>query len=213
MQSGPTDDHADSGPPTASATGPLVRRAREGDVSSFARLYERIAPSLHTWADLRIRPALRVRLEPSDVVQEVWCRAWRQMPSFDPEATPFRPWIFRIAKNVLLEAFRLLERQAGGGGAPGPTTRLFVLENLPDDATAISRRMARDENLASFGEMLRKLDEDDQKLVVHCGLEGLTHKEVAGRLNLSADAVAKRWQRLRTRLHERGLPEELFLEV
>jgi RNA polymerase sigma-70 factor (ECF subfamily) len=214
MLSGAPEDFP-SGPADlpSQETGRLVRAARDGDVSGFAGLYERIAPSLHTWAELRIRPALRARLEPSDVVQEVWCRAWRKMPSFDPEATPFRPWIFRIAKNVLLEAFRLMERQSGGPATPGPTTRLFLLENLPDDATAISRRMARDENLAAFGEMLRSLDEDEQKLVLHCGLEGMTHEEVAGRMNLSADAVAKRWQRLRASLFVRGLPVGLFLVV
>jgi RNA polymerase sigma-70 factor (ECF subfamily) len=189
----------------------LVRAAREGDISSFARLYDRIAPAVHTWADLRLRPSLRARCEPADIVQEVWCRAWRSLDKLDPD-TPFRPWIFRIAKNVLLEALRHAQGAAEGQGSPGPTTRLFALENLPDDATAISLRVARDGELQAFATLVRSLDEEDRALVLHCGLEGLGYREVATRLEISVEAVAKRWQRLRARLLERGLPRVVFLD-
>ena len=33
-----------------------VRSARNGDAGDFARLYEHIAPAVHTWAALRLRP-------------------------------------------------------------------------------------------------------------------------------------------------------------
>ncbi len=206
----PPDPDASAGNVPAE-TRRLVRAAREGDISSFARLYERIAPAVHTWAELRLRPTVRARCEPADIVQEVWCRAWRALDKLDAD-TPFRPWIFRIAKNVLLEALRQTQGAAEGLGSPGPTTRLFALENLPDDATAISRRLVIDEELKAFAALVRTLDEEDRALVVHCGLEGLGHREVAARLGITADAVAKRWQRLKARLFERGLPQVLFLD-
>jgi len=193
------------------ATQSLIRAAKGGDASSFERLYERIAPALYTWAELRVRPGMRSQLEPADVVQEVWCRAWRALERFDPETVPFRLWIFRIAKNVLLEAFRQLgnpdRRKAGAGG---PSTRMFALQNLPDSVTAVSQRLVRDESLKAFDAMVRSLDEEDQKLVVHVGLEGLPYREAAERLGLSREAVAKRWQRLRTKLLEKGLPGQLL---
>ena len=77
-------------------TGMWLAEVKNGDGDSFGRLYEHIAPALLTWAEFRIRPEQRQHVDPSDVVQEVWFRAWRQMESFDPEATPFRFWIFRI---------------------------------------------------------------------------------------------------------------------
>jgi RNA polymerase sigma-70 factor (ECF subfamily) len=187
-----------------------IRRAQAGDAGSFAQLYERIAPALQTWADLRIRPAQRAFLEPQDVVQEVWLRAWRALDDFDVEGVPFRLWVFRVAKNVLLEAFRQMRQADRGGVATGPSTRLFALQNLPDSATAISQRVARDENLRVFSDSIRALPEDDRKLVMHCGLEGLPYQEVADRLELSYEAVAKRWQRLRTRLITSGLPQTLL---
>ena len=111
---------------------------------------------------------------------------------------------------MLLEAVRasrLAQRQRGG---PGPTTRLFALHNLPDSATAVSRRMASDESIDAFTARVRGLEQEEQKLVLHCGLEGLPYKDVAQRMELSTDAVAKRWQRLRARLVQLGLPQHLL---
>jgi RNA polymerase sigma factor (sigma-70 family) len=190
----------------------LVRAARNGDESAFGRLFDQLAPALYTWVDLRLRTDRGSRVEPGDVVQEVWLRAWRGLERFDPDEVPFRPWIFRVAKNVLLEAWRQASRTRQAGGM-GPTTRLFALENLPDEATSISRRLARDESLAQFGERVRALSEEDRKLVVHCGLEGMARKDVAARMGLSTEAVNKRWQRLRDRLAEAGIPEHLTFET
>lgn len=186
----------------------LARAAREGDAQRFGELYARIAPALFTWASLRIRPAMRGALDPEDVVQEVWCRAWKSIDRYDPDETPFRLWVFRIAKNVLLEGFRKLRR--GGEPAAGPTTRLFQLQNLPDSATAVSRKVARHEGIAVLLEWVEALDDEDRQLFVHCGLEGLSYAEVAERMQLQRDTIAKRWQTLRARIASFGAPRELL---
>jgi len=190
----------------------LVRKAKGGDAGSFGDLYEKIAPALYTWADLRIRREFRQHVSPEDVVQEVWCRAWKIFDKFDPDNGSFRYWVFRVAKNVLYEALRILKDPAsthGGGG----TTRVLMLQNVPDDATQITMRVARDESLSKCADWIRSLPEEDRKLVVHCGLEGLTYIETAERLDIAKEAVAKRWQRLRERLREQPIPQQLFSEI
>jgi RNA polymerase sigma-70 factor (ECF subfamily) len=197
-------DGAPEEPPTDAETQRLARAAQGGEIDRFAVLYERIAPAVYTWAALRIRPAMRRDVDPQDVVQEVWCRAWKALPAYDPERIAFRPWVFRIAKNVLLEALRKLQRNPSPAGGPGPTTRIFQLQNLPDSASSISQRVARDEGVRTILEWVEGLDEEDRKLFVHCGLEGLTYAQVGERLQLHRETVAKRWQGLRRRLEKLG---------
>jgi RNA polymerase sigma factor (sigma-70 family) len=197
-------------------TGELAAEAHAGDVARFGELYERIAPSLYTWAELRIRPELRRWIDPQDVVQEVWCRAWRIFPDFDPVEGTFRYWIFRVAKNVLLEAFRKLDSpgfksRAGNGASPG--NGIFELGDVPDSATAISRRVAREETLQLFSRWVQSLEDEDRMLLIHHGLEGLSQAEVADRLSLNRETVAKRWQRLLARVAEQKLPRDLFSAV
>lgn len=196
--------------PLSGVTQRWLATARGGDADGFARLYEHIAPAVHTWAELRIRPEQRAVIEPGDLVQEVWFRAWRQLPSFDPAATPFRFWVFRIAKNVLLEATRTSQRAERAGS--GSSERLRALDALADSITGVSVRLARDEVLERFRAAVAALEPDEQKLVLHCGLEGLPYKDVAPRLGVSIEALAKRWQRLRARLAAHDLPEFLLAE-
>ena len=184
-----------------------LSQAQSGDEAGFASLYEHIAPSLHTWASLRIRPQQRAFIDPADLVQEVWMRAWRQMESFEGDGQYFRFWIFRIAKNVLLEGIR---RGQNAQAVGGPSTRLQHAQGVPDQATAVSQRVARDERLALFREKVAALPEDERKLVLHCGLEGLPHAQVAQQLDITEGAVTKRWQRLRTKLQASDLPEYLL---
>ena len=186
--------------------GPLDKQSDE----TFAQHYERIAPALYAWASLRVRPSFRGRLDPEDVLQEVWVRALEVHESRDPSRGSFRAWIFAVAKNVLFEAFRKLE--GAGGGLGGPSTRARLLANLPDQATAISRRVARDEGLRLFLDRVGRLPREDRMILIHCGLEGLTHAETATRLGLTRDTVAKRWQRLRAKLEGERLPRELLGE-
>lgn len=188
----------------------LALQAKIGDSARFAELYERIAPSLYTWADLRIRPELRQWIDPGDVVQEVWCRAWRAFEGFDAANTSFRFWVFRIAKNVLLEAFRKLDNPTYKARSRDASSRALELVDVPDSATAVSRRVSKDESLKLVAKWVASLDEEDRMLLIHHGLEGLTQAEVAERLQLGRETVAKRWQRLCARIAEQKLPRELF---
>ena len=199
-------------PETEPETLRLVREAKGGDAGSFGALYEKIAPALYTWADLRIRKEFRQHVSPEDVVQEVWCRAWKIFEKFDPDNGSFRYWIFRVAKNVLYEALRVLKdpgTSPGGGG----TTRVLVLDNVPDDATRITMRVSRNESLSHCSDWIRSLSDEDRMLVIHCGLEGLTYEETGERLAIGKEAVAKRWQRLREKLREQPIPQKLLSEL
>lgn len=198
-------------PVAGDSTRDLARGAKRGEEGRFAELYERIAPAVHAWATLRIRPEMRGQVDPEDVVAEVWCRAWKAFAKFDVEGASFRAWVFQIAKNVMLEAFRKAQRAAPGGAGAGPSTRLFQLQNVPDSATEVSRRMARDEGLQALLEWAKGLEEDEQKLFLHCGLEGMSYAEVAERMQLEYDTVAKRWQKLRERVERFAVPRDLLV--
>ena len=186
-----------------------LQRVRSEGESAFNELYAEVAPALFAWARVRIRAGRGVHLDPSDLVQEVWCRAWRGLDDL-AEDIPLRPWLFRIAKNVLLEALRSHQRDNRSGGM-GPTTRHMVLHNAPDFATTVSRRMMRDENLAAFDRALQGMPTSERDLIVLCGLEGLPLQDVAARLGLGLEAVTKRWQRLRGRLSTESGPADLLL--
>ena len=185
----------------------MVARVRGGDGARFDELYERIVPALVGWAALRIRPELHARLDPEEIVQETWFRAWSGFGAFDARQATFRAWIFGIAKNVLLEGLRGL-RDAGEGS----TARVTSFEARPDEVTSLTRRVARADVLQHFLARVRTLGEDEQTLTILCGLEGLSCAEAGERMGISHEAAGKRWRRLRAEIASRDLPRELLAD-
>ncbi len=214
----PDPTPADPPPPDPddeSVTRHLARGAQAGDEARFSALCERLAPALYGWSVLRIPPELRARLQPEDLMQDVWLRALSAFGSYDADRGPLRPWLFQVAKYTLLDALRRgrvrvqprQEPAPDGGSDAGGGARL---SQVPDDATAVSQRVARRDDVAAFLAHVETLPEEDRDLLVHHGLEGLSLGQAAERLGLEKAAAQKRWQRLRARLAEHGWPEGMF---
>lgn len=165
----------------------------------FEALFAEVAPALYAWAELRIRPNLRARLDPQDLVQEVWIRGMQGFARFDERGVAFRAWAFRIGKNVLMECIRATRNDIVDTPG-GVTSRMLALEGVPQDVTSFTQRVAREESVRAFLGEAGSLAEVDRMLLLHCGLEGETCAEAAVKLGLSEDAAIKRWQRLKARL-------------
>lgn len=187
--------------------GATQRFVREGGRARFRELYERLAPALYVWASVRIPRALRHRLDPEDLLQEVWFRAYEKMDTYDPERAPFRAWMYGIAGNVLRTQLRGIARHRT---EQADTLNSAVAADLRDEATTVSRRVARDEGVRSLVKFLDGLDEPERKLLVLRGLEGLPHEEVGQRLDISASAAQVRWHRLREQLKLSSALEEIL---
>lgn len=182
--------------------------ADDGGATPFPVCWAQVAPALHTWARLRVRPGLAARIDPEDLVQEVCCRAYQGFAGYDAARGPFRGWVFGIANHVLRAALIDLQR-APRSRPPALDEASCFLDRVPDDATRASQRAARDDTLQSFLDQAGTWGEEEQRLLVYRGLEGLPLEEVAELLGLGLEAVKKRWQRLRAKLRDAKAPADL----
>lgn len=181
-----------------------------GAKPSFESLYADVAPALYAWAELRIRPQLRARLDPQDLVQEVWLRGIKGFARWDASESSFRAWIFKIGKNVMLEALRALRTENAAQPGWSPTTKMLALDGVPQSVTSFTQRLAREDAIKEFLAHANELEEQDRMILIHCGLEEETCAEVGTKLGLSEDATIKRWQRLRGKLRERPYAQSLL---
>jgi RNA polymerase sigma-70 factor (ECF subfamily) len=198
----------DPGQPSPPRTQSIVERVCAGDRERFGDLYDRIAPSIYTWARLKLRVSSFPCFQPEDIVQETWLRALCAFSTYDPHAAPFRRWIYGIVRNVMCEALRAIGRQLPELRSPGlGGSSIFDLDALPKEVTSLSERVARDESIGRFAEKLESLDAEERTLVSLRGLEGLSFGEIARFMQISEEAARKRWERLRRRLIQSGPPE------
>lgn len=79
----------------------LARRAARGDERAFAELVRRHGPPLHNFAYRMVGDAD----DAADVAQQAFVQAYLHLPARRPEL-PFRPWLFRIARNLCVDRIR-----------------------------------------------------------------------------------------------------------
>jgi RNA polymerase sigma-70 factor, ECF subfamily len=75
--------------------------ARDADVA-VRQLYARHAVALRGYVE-RFCPD---GASADDIVQETFIRAWRHLPELTGDGRPVRPWLFRVARNLLIDASR-----------------------------------------------------------------------------------------------------------
>jgi len=72
--------------------------------AAIRQLYSRHAEALHAYVERFCAD----RTSADDVVQETFIRAWRNLPKLSADDRPIRPWLFRVARNLLIDADRAL---------------------------------------------------------------------------------------------------------
>jgi RNA polymerase sigma-70 factor (ECF subfamily) len=81
----------------------VVRYESASDADAAVRqLYARHATALHVYVE-RFCPD---GASADDIVQETFIRAWRHLPQLTADNRSARPWLFRVARNLLIDASR-----------------------------------------------------------------------------------------------------------
>ena len=86
----------------------LVRRAKEGDQTAFARLYEGHFDRIYRYVALRIGD----KIEAEDMTQQVFLNALKSISTFRWKGVPFAAWLFRIAHNQVVDYLRKKKKRA-----------------------------------------------------------------------------------------------------
>ena len=74
-----------------------------GDADAAVRqLYSQHAKALYSY----VRRFCQDQASADDIVQETFIRAWRHLPQLCGDDQPVRPWLFRVARNLLTDADR-----------------------------------------------------------------------------------------------------------
>jgi RNA polymerase sigma-70 factor (ECF subfamily) len=85
----------------ANADAPRNGLADDAD-GAIRQLYSQHAQALHGY----VRRFCPYQASADDIVQETFIRAWRHLPQLRANGRPIRPWLFRVARNLLTDADR-----------------------------------------------------------------------------------------------------------
>jgi len=172
------------------ATAELVAAARNKDAAALQQLLVRNLPELEAFVRLRMGATLRKLMTAPDLVQSVCREVLEDLGDFEFRGEgPFRHWLFVRAENKLREKHRYhhaekRDRQKAVSLAQATTAfTAYLTLHTPSKALQVQETMRRVE--AAFDQ----LPEDYREAVTLQRLCGLSHAEIAQRMNRSEGAV------------------------
>jgi len=188
----------------------LERLRCDGD-QGLAAVFGQYRDRLERMVALRMDPRLRGRLDPADVLQEVYLDASKRLAAYvaSPEAPVF-VWLRGIAANTLTDLHRRhLAAQARDAGREvslglgvGSTTSGWLAGQLAGSVTSPSQVAIREETAAQLAAAIDQMDELDREVLLLRHFELLRNHEVAMILGISENAASNRYVRALARLRE-----------
>lgn len=164
----------------------LVRRAQEGDRSSFEQLYRMHAGSIYALC-LRLS---RKPQEAEEMTQEVFVRAWERLERFRSPGH-FAAWLKRVAVNLTITARRTVARR----GEPQP---LFEEYGVPGDDRGVRISGAR----VDLEKAIAALPGGARTVFVLHDIHGYRHGEIAEMTGTAMGTTKAQLHRARKRLRE-----------
>jgi RNA polymerase sigma-70 factor (ECF subfamily) len=150
-----------------------------GDRSAFVELFGRYAGRIKGF----LMRAGASEADAEEVVQEVMVAIWRRAATFDPELAAPSTWIFTIARNRRIDLVRKARRPE-----PDPRDPLFQPDPEPQGVDRLSA--AEREKRVRAG--LATLAPEQRRVMAAAFYDGLSHGEIAARLDLPLGTVKSR---------------------
>lgn len=162
----------------------LLARVVKGDQQAFSQLYEQSSLLLYSMA-VRI---LRDHEQAAELLQEVYLEVWRKVARYDVgRGTPIA-WLITLTRSRAIDRLRArASKPHAGESLEGPSAP-HVADRNPGPFEA----QADQELRKLVGEALNSLPEAQQQAIELAYYEGLTHMEIAARLNQPLGTVKTR---------------------
>jgi RNA polymerase sigma-70 factor (ECF subfamily) len=176
---------------------PLLERIRQGDTDALAEFIEGHRRQLLAYIERQLGAALRRKLEPEDIFQEVSADAVRAHGAMDlAERDPFS-WLCQLAERRIIDAHRRFfdaqKRDAGRevnlGGGGDSTETPGIINLLVASMTTPSQAFSRNARELRVQTAVATLPEEQREVLRLRYVEGWPTKQIAEKLGKSDVAI------------------------
>ena len=163
----------------------VIARIQAGDVQKFEHLVKNYQEPL-----FRFVANLAGHSNVEDLVQDIFVSAFSHLDTFDPDRASFRTWIYRIARNRVLNEKK--------------KRREILFADAPERATGRtpSDDLLEKEAFERLDEAFGRLPFRERVIFVMAEIEGLSYKQIARVENLALGTVKSRLFRAKERLRK-----------
>jgi RNA polymerase sigma-70 factor (ECF subfamily) len=193
----------------------LLGEIAAGRPEAFDRLFDRHRRHLLGVVKQRISPSLQARVDPSDVVQEIYIQAASQLQDYlARRPMPFRLWLRKTVQQRLrkLTEHHAAARRSNEREEPLPNrSSVLLARRLVGIVPSASREASDRERAHRVRQALQRLNDDDREILLLRYLEQISNQEIAFLLEIDPATASRRSGRALIRLgrilHSMGIGE------
>lgn len=186
----------------------LIQQFRNGLSAAGNQLLKNYEPYLKLLARVQMESRFAAKFDPADVAQQAMIQAVRDFKDFRGQTdAEFAAWLRQILAHVLAHEIRRYsgtqKRDIGRELSLDQTINESAQrlgDILPATATSPTQAVVRQERQLQLAQALERLPEDYREIIVLRHLEGLSHADIATRMNRNPGAVRMLWVRALARL-------------
>lgn len=166
----------------------LMQRVQAGDVGAFEVLYDRFSADAFGFARAICGDSDRAE----EAVQDGFLAVWRARASFNPSRGSARAWLLSVIRYRSFDVMRRTRRDDGLRASDEQLDYIQALGSISNDA-------AQHDEAGRVRSSLLGLPAAQREVITLAYFGGLTHTEIAARLQLPAGTVKGR---MRLGLHK-----------
>lgn len=154
----------------------LVERAKNRDVEAFGSLYDFYVSGIYRYTYYRVGS----KEDAEDLTEEVFLKALEAIGRFTWREVPFSAWLYRIARNTVVDHFRRKTRRVQvvlEEGVMAPETT--------EPVALVAAKLSQEE----VQRAISRLTDDQQQVVILKFFVGLSNSEVANFIGKTEGAV------------------------
>jgi RNA polymerase sigma-70 factor (ECF subfamily) len=155
----------------------LLEHAKLGQSEAYGELYERYSRAVFRY----IFAHLNNRMDAEDLTEEVFLRVYRTISSYREQGVPFLAFLFKVARNVLIDFYRQTGR---AGGHMSIEEKSFADYHTDPGETAIANLEHQE-----VRQTLEKLRDDYRTVLILRFLSGLSPEETGEVMGRTPGAV------------------------
>lgn len=159
----------------------LVDRARDGDSTAFASLYDRYVERVYRFVLYRVSGDSALA---EDITSEVFLRALRKIKGFTWQGRDVGAWFLTIARNLVLDHFKSGRHRLESVGFEAPQAGGVGDEVVDAEDEALARISAGDLHKA-----ISQLGTEQQEVIYWRFLQGYSVNEAAAAMGKSDGAI------------------------
>lgn len=169
----------------------------------LGKLIENQRPHLRRFIRCRINAKLASRIDASDIIQEVYVRAYRGLNNYlNKPSVPPVVWIRQLSKQIICEIHRKNFRTVRSPFQEDDHFGERFLSQIIDSTESITSELHRKEMMEKIDRTLSSLSEIDREVIEMRHMEGYSMREIADLIGVQQETIKKRYYRALTRFRE-----------